>query len=215
MAERLHHMAAQIFYDKDADLSLIQGKKVAIIGYGSQGHAHALNLKDSGVDVRIGLRTGSTSAAKAQAAGVRVVSVADAAKEADVIMMLAPDTVQPSVYQRDIAPNLTAGKMLMFAHGFNIRYGTIVPPADVDVTMVAPKSPGHRVREVFEEGGGVPGLRGRAPGRDRPRPRADDVVRQGHRRDARRRDRNDVHRRDGDGPLRRAGCPVRWHRANW
>ena len=151
-------MAAQIFYDNDADLSLIQGKKVAIIGYGSQGHAHALNLKDSGVDVRIGLRAGSTSAAKAQAAGVRVVSVADAAAEADVIMMLAPDTVQPGVYKKDIAPHLTAGKMLMFAHGFNIRYNTIVPPADVDVTMVAPKSPGHRVREVFEEGGGVPGL---------------------------------------------------------
>ncbi|HTV01973.1 MAG TPA: ketol-acid reductoisomerase [Luteitalea sp.] len=151
-------MAAHIFYDNDADLSLIQAKKVAIIGYGSQGHAHALNLKDSGVDVRIGLRTGSTSAAKAQAAGVRVVSVADAAKEADVIMLLAPDTVQPSVYTKDILPNLTAGKTLMFAHGFNIRYGTIVPPADVDVTMVAPKAPGHRVREVFEEGGGVPGL---------------------------------------------------------
>ena len=151
-------MAAHIYYDNDADLSLIQARKVAIIGYGSQGHAHALNLKDSGVDVRIGLRTGSTSAAKAQAAGVRVVSVADAAKEADVIMLLAPDTVQPGVYTKDILPNLTAGKMLMFAHGFNIRYGTIVPPADVDVTMVAPKAPGHRVREVFEEGGGVPGL---------------------------------------------------------
>ena len=151
-------MAAQVFYDKDADLALIQGKKVAIIGYGSQGHAHALNLKDSGVDVRIGLRAGSVSATKAAAAGVRVVSVADAAREADVIMLLAPDTVQPGVYKKDIAPNLTAGKMLMFAHGFNIRYNTIVPPADVDVTMVAPKSPGHRVREVFEEGGGVPGL---------------------------------------------------------
>ena len=151
-------MAAQIFYDNDADLSLIQGKKVAIIGYGSQGHAHALNLKDSGADVRIGLRAGSSSAAKAQAHGLRVVSVADAAREADVIMLLAPDTVQPSLYKKDVAPNLTAGKMLMFAHGFNIRYNTIVPPADVDVTMVAPKSPGHRVREVFEEGGGVPGL---------------------------------------------------------
>jgi ketol-acid reductoisomerase len=151
-------MPAKIFYDNDADLSLIQGKKVAIIGYGSQGHAHALNLKDSGVDVRIGLRPGSSSAAKAENAGVRVLSVADAAKEADVIMLLAPDTAQAEIYERDIAPHLTAGKMLMFAHGFNIRYDAIVPPADVDVTMVAPKSPGHRVREVFVEGGGVPGL---------------------------------------------------------
>ena len=151
-------MAAKIFYDNDADLSLIQGKKVAIIGYGSQGHAHALNLKDSGVDVRIGLRPGSKSAAKAENAGVRVVSVADAAKEADVIMLLAPDTAQAEIYEKYIAPHLTAGKMLMFAHGFNIRYNAIVPPADVDVTMVAPKSPGHRVREVFVEGGGVPAL---------------------------------------------------------
>ncbi len=151
-------MAARIFYDNDADLSLIQAKKVAIIGYGSQGHAHALNLKDSGVDVRIGLRPGSKSAAKAENAGVRVVSVADAAKEADVIMLLAPDTAQADIYDKHIAPHLTAGKMLMFAHGFNIRYNAIVPPADIDVTMVAPKSPGHRVREVFVEGGGVPGL---------------------------------------------------------
>jgi len=151
-------MAARIFYDNDADLSLIQGKKVAIIGYGSQGHAHALNLKDSGVDVRIGLRPGSASARKAENAGVRVVSVADAAKEADVIMLLAPDTAQAEIYEQSIAPHLSAGKMLMFAHGFNIRYDAIVPPKDVDVTMVAPKSPGHRVREVFQEGGGVPGL---------------------------------------------------------
>jgi ketol-acid reductoisomerase len=151
-------MAAKIFYDNDADLSLIQAKKVAIIGYGSQGHAHALNLKDSGVDVRVGLRPGSRSAAKAENVGLRVVSVADAAKEADVIMLLAPDTAQAEIYEKHIAPHLTAGKMLMFAHGFNIRYNAIVPPADVDVTMVAPKSPGHRVREVFVEGGGVPGL---------------------------------------------------------
>jgi ketol-acid reductoisomerase len=151
-------MAAKIYYDNDADLSLIQAKKVAIIGYGSQGHAHALNLKDSGVDVRVGLRPGSKSATKAENVGLRVVSVADAAKEADVIMLLAPDTAQAEIYEKHIAPHLTAGKMLMFAHGFNIRYDAIVPPADVDVTMVAPKSPGHRVREVFVEGGGVPGL---------------------------------------------------------
>ena len=149
-------MPAQVFYDKDADLALIQGKKVAIIGYGSQGHAHALNLKDSGVDVRIGLRAGSVSAAKAAAAGVRVVSVADAASEADVIMMLAPDTVQPGVYKKDIAPHLTAGKMLMFAHGFNIRYNTIVPPADVDVTMVAPKSPGIASVRCSKKGAACP-----------------------------------------------------------
>ena len=149
---------AHIYYDKDANLSLIQGKKVAVIGYGSQGHAHALNLKDSGVDVRIGLRPGSGSKAKAEGVGLTVSSVADAAAWADVIMMLAPDTSQAAIYKNDVAPNLTAGKMLMFAHGFNIRYGTIQPPQNVDVTMIAPKSPGHRVREVFQEGGGVPAL---------------------------------------------------------
>ncbi len=149
---------SHIYYDKDADLTLIQGKKVAIVGYGSQGHAHALNLKDSGVDVRIGLRGGSSSKAKAESVGLTVQSVADASKWADVIMILAPDTSQASIYKNEIAPNLTAGKMLMFAHGFNIRFGTIQPPANVDVTMIAPKSPGHRVREVFQEGGGVPAL---------------------------------------------------------
>jgi ketol-acid reductoisomerase len=149
---------ATIYYDKDADLTLIQGKKVAIVGYGSQGHAHALNLKDSGVDVRVGLRPGSRSAAKAEGSGVKVQSIADVAAWADVIMMLAPDTTQGAIYKADIAPNLTAGKMLMFAHGFNIRFGTIQPPANVDVTMIAPKSPGHRVRETFQEGGGVPAL---------------------------------------------------------
>ena len=148
----------QIRYDKDADLSLIQGKKVAIIGYGSQGHAHSLNLKESGVDVRVGLQEGSASKAKAEAAGLKVKSVADAAREADIVMILAPDTAQPAIYAEHIAPNLQAGNMLMFAHGFNIRYGTIEPPEDVDVAMVAPKSPGHRVRETYQEGGGVPAL---------------------------------------------------------
>ncbi|MBW1756902.1 MAG: ketol-acid reductoisomerase [Deltaproteobacteria bacterium] len=148
----------QIRYEKDADLSLIRGKKVAIIGYGSQGHAHSLNLKESGVDVRVGLQDGSKSKAKAEAAGLAVKSVSDAAKEADVIMILAPDTAQPAIYEEHIAPNLEAGNMLMFAHGFNIRYGTIEPPKNVDVTMIAPKSPGHRVRETYQEGGGVPGL---------------------------------------------------------
>jgi ketol-acid reductoisomerase len=149
---------AQIYYDKDADLSLIQSRKVAVIGYGSQGHAHALNLKDSGVDVAIGLPETSKSRAKAQAAGLAVKTVTEAAKWADVIMILTPDTTQPSIYRESIAPHLTPGKTLMFAHGFNIRFGTIKPPAGVDVSMVAPKSPGHRVRELYVEGGGTPAL---------------------------------------------------------
>ncbi len=149
---------AKTYHDNDADLSLIQGKKVAIIGYGSQGHAHALNLKDSGVDVRVGLRAGSKSEAKARAAGLEVASVADAAKWADMVMILAPDELQRGIYAESIAPALTAGKALVFAHGFNIRFGTITPPEDVDVFLVAPKAPGHRVREVFREGGGTPGL---------------------------------------------------------
>ncbi|MDT8068948.1 MAG: ketol-acid reductoisomerase [Terriglobia bacterium] len=149
---------AKIYHDSDADLALIRAKKVAIIGYGSQGHAHALSLKDSGVRVRVGLQAGSASVAKARQAGLEVGSVADVSKWADVIMILAPDTAQPEIYEQYIAPYLTAGKMLMFAHGFNIRYGTIQCPEGVDVTMIAPKAPGHRVREVFVEGGGTPGL---------------------------------------------------------
>ena len=148
----------QMYYDSDADLAQLKGKTVAIIGYGSQGHAHALNLKDSGVRVCIGLYEGSKSKAKAEAAGLRVLSVADATKESDFILILTGDTSQKEIYDRDIAPHLTAGKTLMFAHGFNIRYGQIVPPAGVDVSMVAPKSPGHRVREVYQHGGGVPAL---------------------------------------------------------
>ena len=149
---------ATMFYDKDADIDLIRGRKVAVIGYGSQGHAHALNAKDSGCDVVVGLQPGSKSAEKATAAGLKVLSVAEASKWADVIMVLIPDQHQAKVYKADIAPQLTAGKMLMFAHGFAIRFNWIVPPKDVDVTMVAPKAPGHRVREVFKEGAGVPGL---------------------------------------------------------
>ena len=148
---------AKTYHDNDADLSLIQAKKVAIIGYGSQGHAHALNLKDSGVDVKIGLREGSKGADKARAAGLEVLSVADAAKWADTVMLLVPDQTAAAVY-KEVEPGLAKGKTLMFAHGFNIRFRTITPPADVDVSLVAPKSPGHRVREVFTEGGGVPGL---------------------------------------------------------
>ena len=149
---------AKMFYDKDADLSLIQAKKVAVIGYGSQGHAHSLNLKDSGVEVCVGLAANSRSHEKAKQAGLTVMGIAEAAKWADVIMILTPDTTQAAVYKQFVEPGLTKGKMLMFAHGFNIRYGTIVPPKDVDVTMIAPKSPGHRVREVFTEGGGTPCL---------------------------------------------------------
>jgi ketol-acid reductoisomerase len=149
---------AQIYYEKSADLDRIRGKKIAIIGYGSQGHAHALNLTDSGMDVRIGLREGSQSWATAEADGLRVLSNADAAAEADIIMVLAPDPVQAQVYENDIAPSLKAGDTLMFAHGFNIRYGFIQVPDNVDVSMIAPKAPGHRVREVFKEGSGVPGL---------------------------------------------------------
>ena len=149
---------AKTYHDQDADLSIIQHKKVAIIGYGSQGHAHALNLKDSGVEVRVGLPATSKSIDKAKKAGLEVNTVSDAAAWADVIMILTPDHSQGDTYKNDIAQHLKPGKTLMFAHGFNIRFGTIDPPKDIDVSLVAPKAPGHRVREVFTEGGGVPGL---------------------------------------------------------
>ncbi len=149
---------ATLYYEKDADQGLIRSRRVAIIGYGSQGHAHALNLRDSGIDVRVGLREGSGSRAKAEAAGLRVTGVAEAAAEADLIMMLLPDTEQAATYEADIAPHLEPGDALFFAHGFNIRFGLINPPDGVDVGMVAPKGPGHLVRRTFEEGGGVPSL---------------------------------------------------------
>jgi ketol-acid reductoisomerase len=149
---------ANLYYDKDADLALVQGKKVAIIGYGSQGHAHALNLRDSGVSVVVGLPEGSPSRTRAEKDGVTVKTPAEAAACADVIMILAPDTRQPKIYKESIEPHLAPGKTLMFAHGFNIRFGTIQPPKFVDVSMIAPKAPGHRVREVFTEGGGTPAL---------------------------------------------------------
>ena len=149
---------ANIYYDKDADLTLLNGKKIAVLGYGSQGHAHSLNLRDSGADVRVGLYAGSPSWAKAEAAGLKVMETAAACAEADVIMLLAPDTMQAAIYKEAIQPNLTAGKTLMFGHGFNIRFGQIVPPKNVDVSMIAPKAPGHRVREVFTEGVGTPAL---------------------------------------------------------
>jgi len=149
---------AELFYDDDADLSIITGRKVAVIGYGSQGHAHALNLRDSGVDVRVGLREGSPSRAKAEEQGLRVVTPAEATREADVIMILAPDQVQRHLYAQEIAPNLAPGAALAFAHGFNIRFGYVAPPEGVDVFMVAPKGPGHIVRREYADGRGVPVL---------------------------------------------------------
>jgi ketol-acid reductoisomerase len=151
-------MPAKVYYESDAGLDALLGKTVAIIGYGSQGHAHALNLRDSGVDVVVGLHAGSASRAKAEAEGLRVLPVADAVREADVIMVLVPDHIQKRLYHEEIEPNLAPGKTLMFAHGFNIHFGAIVPPPGIDVAMIAPKSPGHRLRELFEEGVGVPAL---------------------------------------------------------
>ncbi len=149
-------MAAEMFYDDDADLSVIQGRKVAVLGYGSQGHAHALSLRDSGVDVRVGLPEGSKSRAKAEEEGLRVVTPAEAAAEADVIMILAPDPVQRKLYNDSVKDNLSDGDAIFFGHGLNIRFGFIEPPAGVDVCMVAPKGPGHLVRRQFQEGKGVP-----------------------------------------------------------
>ena len=148
----------KLFYDADADVSRLKGRRVAVIGYGSQGHAHSLNLKDSGVDVVVGLRENSRSAEAADRAGLSVASVRDATAQSQLIMILTPDTGQARLYCDHIQPVLSPGKTLMFAHGFNIRFGQIIPPAGVDVSMVAPKAPGHRVREVFQAGGGVPAL---------------------------------------------------------
>ncbi|MDN5655778.1 MAG: NAD(P)-binding domain-containing protein, partial [Kocuria sp.] len=149
---------AEIYYDDDANLAAIQDSSVAIIGYGSQGHAHALNLRDSGIDVRIGLAEGSSSRAKAEAEGLRVLTVAEAVEEADVIMILTPDQVQAAIYKESIEPNLEPGNTLFFAHGFNIRFDYIQPIEGVSVAMVAPKGPGHTVRREFEAGRGVPAL---------------------------------------------------------
>ncbi|HSH83132.1 MAG TPA: ketol-acid reductoisomerase [Herpetosiphonaceae bacterium] len=148
----------KMFYDNDADLERLRSKKIAIIGFGSQGHAHALNLRDSGLDVRVGLHPDSKSRAKVEAAELPVRTVAEAAEEAQVVMILTPDTGQAQIYNEQIAPHMQRGKTLMFAHGFNIRFGQIVPHPEVDVSMVAPKAPGHRVREVFTHGGGTPAL---------------------------------------------------------
>ena len=195
-------MPATVYYDNDADLGLIADKKVAILGYGSQGHAHALNLKDSGIDVIVGLREGSKSKAKAEAAGLRVLPTADAVREADIVMVLLPDTEQKKVYEADIAPNLVDGNSLAFAHGFNIHFEQIAPPEGVDVWMIAPKGPGHLVRRTYEEGGGVPCLVAVAQRRDRQGQADRARVREGHRRHARRRARHHVRGRDRDRPLR-------------
>lgn len=149
---------AKIYYDKDADVSRLKGRTVAVIGYGSQGHAHALNLRDSGVKVVVGLHEGSKSRAKAEAEGLTVKSVADAARDADITMILTPDVGQKKLYDESIAPFMKKGRTLMFAHGFNIRFGQITPPADVDVSMIAPKAPGHRLRELYKQGEGTPAL---------------------------------------------------------
>jgi ketol-acid reductoisomerase len=146
------------YYDTDCNMELLKGRTVSIIGYGSQGHAHALNLKDSGVNVVVGLRKTSSSWEKAEKAGLKVMTVAEAAKAGDLIMMLVPDETAPDLYENEVLPNLSEGNMLMFAHGFNIHYNQIIPPANVDVTMVAPKGPGHTVRSQYEEGKGVPSL---------------------------------------------------------
>jgi ketol-acid reductoisomerase len=149
---------ATIYYEKDADRSALDGQRIAVLGFGSQGHAHALNLRDSGFDVRVGLREGSKTRPKAEEAGLRVLPTAEAAAEADVVMVLLPDTSQAKAYAADVEPNLKAGDMLMFAHGFNVHFGTITPPADVDVTMIAPKGPGHLLRRTYEQGIGTPAL---------------------------------------------------------
>jgi ketol-acid reductoisomerase len=147
---------ATIFYDKDADIGLLKGKLIAVIGYGSQGHAHALNLKDSGLDVVVGLHEGSRSTARAKEAGLNVVSVDQAGADADIIMMLVPDQTAKQVYDQSLAKHMKAGKTLMWAHGFNVHYNQVMAPADVDVSMIAPKAPGHMVRQVFTEGSGTP-----------------------------------------------------------
>ena len=193
---------AELFYDDDADLSIIQDRKVAVIGYGSQGHAHALSLRDSGVDVRVGLHEGSKSKAKAEEQGLRVVTPAEAAAEADVIMILVPDPIQAKVYEESIKDNLKDGDALFFGHGLNIRYGFIKPPAGVDVVHGRPQGPGPPGPPPVRGGPRRSVHRGRRAGRDRQRLRARAVLRQGHRRHPRRRHQDHLHRGDRDRPVR-------------
>ena len=194
-------MAARIFYQEDCNLSLLEGKKIAIIGYGSQGHAHALNLKDSGCDVIIGLYEGSKSWAKAEAQGFQVYTAAEAAKQADIVMILINDEKQTAMYKKDIEPNLEEGNMLMFAHGFAIHFGQIVPPPYVDVTMVAPKGPGHTVRSEYEAARAFPACCG-AAGLYRQGAGYGPGVRAGHWRRPGRRSGDHLPHRDGDRPVR-------------
>ena len=198
-----------MYYDDDADLDLLQGKTVAILGYGSQGHAHARNLKDSGVDVVVGLREGSKSVEHAEAAGLKVTSIEEAASLGDIVMVLLPDEKHHDVYEESIKDGIAPGNLLMFGHGFSIHYKEVEAPAEVDVALVAPKGPGHLVRRQYLEGSGVPCLIAIDANADRQRAEARAGLRQGHRRHPRRRDRDDVQGRDGDRPLRRAGRALR------
>ncbi len=202
-------MPAKVYTDKDADLKHLQGKTLAVLGFGSQGHAHALNLKDSGCNVIIGLYPGSKSTPVAQSHGFEVLSTAEAVRRADVIFVAIPDTKQPKVYEQDIAPNLAAGKTLLFSHGFSIHFKTIVPPADVNVILVAPKGPGHIVRRQYLEGKGVPVAHRRlsGPGQAIQADRAG--LGQRHRRHARRRHPDQLQGGNRNRPVRRTNRPVR------
>ena len=200
----------RVYYDRDADLNLIKGKKVAIIGYGSQGHAHALNLRDSGVkDVAVALRKGSQGVKKAEGEKLKVMEVADAAKWADVMMMLTPDELQADIYRDHLVDNMKNGAALMFAHGLNVHFNLIEPRADLDVMMIAPKGPGHTVRAEYQRGAGVPVLDGGAQGRVGQRARSHALVRGRHRRRPRRHHRDHVPRRVRDRSVRRAVRAVR------
>ena len=205
----------QVYYDKDADLSIIQKMNVTVVGYGSQGHAHANNLRDSGVDVTVGLRKGSGSWPKAENAGFNVQSVASAVEGADLVMLLTPDEQQRHIYEEEIEPNLKEGAAIAFAHGFNIHFQLIEPRADLDVVMIAPKGPGHTVRSTYVEGGGVPSLN-RHRSRCQRRGQGDcALVRIGQRRRARGHHRDLVPRRDGNRPVRRADRALRGARRPW
>ena len=198
-----------MIYEDDATLDALQGKTVAILGYGSQGHAHALNLKESGVDVVVGLRPDSSSRADAEAAGLEVLDVADAASRGDVVMILLPDEKQAEIWLSDIADGIAPGNLLMFAHGFAVNFDQIEPPPGVDVGLVAPKGPGHLVRRQYEDGPRRALSDGRPRRRDRQRPRPRPRLREGHRRHPRRRHRDDLQGRGRDRPVRRAGGPLR------
>ena len=199
----------RVYYDQDADLSLIQSKKVTVLGYGSQGHAHAHNLAESKVDVTVGLRPDSANAERARAGGLKVASIADAVSSADVVMMLIPDELQADVYREQVAPNMRSGAALAFAHGFNIHFGLIEPRADIDVFMIAPKGPGHLVRSTYQQGSGVPCLIALQQDLSGPGARPGAELRLGHRRRALGRHRDHLQRRNRNRPLRRASRALR------